>query len=100
MISDTLRPAFTNGDNVAIPSKSGKTKDAITIYNDFVSSLLKNTKNHCISFNERTIILFNEHSYIKDITSSNERSDICDISFVAALIKTQCFSNYIASSQF
>ena len=97
LISKCLRPNYNNGDSITIPTKNGKSIDAVAIYNDFTKSLLKSTKENCVSFSEKSIIFFNEHSYIKDITNS-ERSEACDISFVMALIKTQCFSNYIASN--
>ena len=111
MIATTLRPKFVNGDNIVNDDNlcrndtTTNTKAAISIYKDFVSSLLKTSANHCISFSDKTssIIFLNEYSYIKDVTDGidNPTSSLynCDTSFIMAFIRTQCFSNYIASNR-
>ena len=111
MIATTLRPKFVNGDNIVNDDSlcrndtTTNTKAAITIYKDFVSSLLKTSANHCISFSDKTssIIFLNEYSYIKDVADGidNPTSSLynCDTSFIMAFIRTQCFSNYIASNR-
>ena len=110
MIATTLRPTFVNGDNIVNGDSlnrndtSTNAKAAMTIYKDFVSSLLKTSANHCISFSDKTstIIFLNEYSYIKDVTDGIDNPSSllynCDTSFIMAFIRTQCFSNYIASN--
>ena len=110
MIATTLRPKFVNGDSIVHGDSlcrndtTTNIKAAISVYKDFVSTLLKTSANHCISFSDKTssIIFLNEYSYIKDITDGidNPTSSLynCDTSFIMAFIRTQCFSNYIASN--
>lgn len=110
MIATTLRPKFVNGDNIVnddslCRNDTTTNTKAASIYKDFVSSLLKTSANHCISFSDKTssIIFLNEYSYIKDVTDGidNPTSSLynCDTSFIMAFIRTQCFSNYIASNR-
>jgi len=98
-----LRPNYINGDVLYNNTSTNKDSDALgvlQIFNDFVFSFLRKTKDHCISFisdskNDKNLIFFfNEYSYIKDI-STNSDGDITDHTLALLLVRTQCFSNFI-----